>query len=90
MTQDEYLKIISESEELDEPVVYVGSTAYHKNTELSREWGLDELSPELFRAFASTDEYFIGRWVEGLSVGNLVFPKKDTRAPTERELKLYN
>jgi len=54
------------------PKFFIGTTAYHLLGDISREGDICCVSKE-------TENYFIGNWLTGYGLFNVIFPKETTK-----------
>lgn len=80
----EILEVINSSQELPETVVMAGTLAYHSIGDVSR------VRHSFFYAERETTDYWIGRWVSGLSFLNTVFPKDTSKHLSDKGQESFN
>jgi hypothetical protein len=83
MTQEEQKAIVAKMVKI-KPKYLMGTKAFHQLGNISR----DEY--DLFSASGEKDDYWIGMWVTGFGLFNVLFPKETSRALTGEEIEKYN
>lgn len=82
MTKNQVDTILLKAQKI-EPKKLMGTIAYHKLGEISRQ------IPDIFTAVAETETYWVGSWVTGFGFVSVLFPKETSRELTEEEVETY-
>lgn len=85
MEREEQKAEVAKRRELPIPKYMMGTKAYHQLGDIS-----NEPNPDLFQAYAETDDYWVGAWVFGFGFINVLFPKSTSRELTPEEVEYWN
>lgn len=87
-----YLLEIDSKKDFEKPFNMMATNAYHQLGDISREIYVNELfaSENLCIVSSETKNYYIGMWVTGFGLINVLFPKESTRDLTEKEFEELN
>lgn len=66
------------------PKYFMGTKAFHQLGDISRD------NFDLFLAIGETEKYWVGNWITGFGLINVLFPKETSRNLTPQEIEEYN